>query len=350
MAYNVVADYTRLSLVAHTAYARLVDVMLASETGSELDGATLVSKRIKGYVYWYVQRVDGGKKRQTYLGRENPATLALVERWRKNRVEATSREELVAILRAAGLQAVTAAEARVFTQLAPAFRMGAVVVGSHAFGVLGNLLGVRWQDASVRTDDVDIAHDPSIAVALSADIGAFRIPEDIDATPLFAVLDPASPATSFQVRGTHVQVDLLTPMVGKATSRPIPIPALGAAAMPLRFLDYLIEETQPGAIVGGAGTLVNVPRPGRFALHKLLVAGRRTSTSKAKARKDRAQAAALLRVLLEDAPGELTLAWKALETRGRAWTTGVRESIAALDDDLVAALRERDITALVRRR
>ena len=36
-------------------------------------------------------------------------------------------------------------------------------------------------------------------------------------------------------------------------------------AQPLRFLDHLIEDTQPGAVLGGSGVLVNVPRPGPFA-------------------------------------------------------------------------------------
>jgi hypothetical protein len=58
----------------------------------------------------------------------------------------------------------TAAEAAVLQRLAPVFRVGGVLVGSYAFAVLGNMLGVRWQDAIVRTDDVDIAHDYRIAV------------------------------------------------------------------------------------------------------------------------------------------------------------------------------------------
>ena len=342
-------EFTRLSLLAQTAYARLVDRLLTSETGSMLEGASLVSKRIKGHTYWYVQRTEGGKKRQTYLGRETPVILELVERWRRARVAAESREELVAIARAGGVHVVTAAEAKVFGQLAPAFTMGGVLIGSHAFAVIGNLLGVRWQEAVLRTDDVDLAHDPTIAVAMTADLQPMSLPADLDAAPLFSVLDPTSPATSFQVRGTHVQVDLLTPMLGKTSPRPVQIPALGAAAMPIRFLDYLIEETQPGAVVGGPGTLVNVPRPGRFALHKLLVAGRRATATMAKARKDRLQASALLRVLLADLPGELTLAWKALVARGRSWTHGVRESVGLLEPDLVAALREHEITRLVRR-
>ena len=342
--------FTRVSLVAQTTYAQLVDSLLASETGYPADGASLVSKRIKGHTYWYVQRVIGGKKSQTYLGRETPDILEVIERWRSARAQASSRAELVAIARAGGLHVVSAPEAKVLTQLAHAFRIGAVLVGSHAFAVLGNMLGVRWQDAIVRTDDIDIAHDPTIAVAMNANAKPMSMTSELGASPLLSILDPTSPATSFQVRGTHVQVDLLTPMIGKEQRGPVPIPALGAAATPLRFLDYLIEESQPAAIVGGEGVLVNVPRPGRFAFHKLIVAGRRTSAAKTKANKDRIHASSLLRVLISDLPGELTLAWKALSERGRGWTDGAREQIAHLEDDLVDELRARKITPLVRRR
>lgn len=70
-------------------------------------------------------------------------------------------------------------------------------------------------------------------------------------------------------------MEILTPLVDRERAKTIPIPTLGTAATPLRFLDYLIEETQPGAILGGAGALVNVPRSGRFPLHELIVAARR---------------------------------------------------------------------------
>lgn len=342
-------EFTTLPLIVQTTYARLLDLLLTSAAGSVLEGASLVSKRIKGHTYWYVQRVGRAKRQQTYLGPESPALLDLIDRWRKSRAEAHNREELIALARAGGLHTVSAAEAKVLSQLTPAFRMGGVLVGSHAFAIIGNLLGVHWQDAVVRTDDVDIAHDPRIGVAMTLDAEPISLPAALDATPLFSVLDPTSPATSFQVRGIELQVDLLTPLLGKDSTTPVHIPALGAAALPLRFLDYLIEETQPGAVVGGEGVLVNVPRPGRFALHKLLVAGRRTIGTRTKAKKDRVQASALLRVLLADLPGELTLAWKALTQRGRAWTDGVRLSVAQLEPDLIDQLEDRGITPLVRR-
>jgi len=250
--------------------------------------------------------------------------------------------------RAGGAYLVSAAEADVLTRLAPVFRIGGVLVGSHAFAVLGNMLGVRWLDSMVRTEDVDIAHDHRIAVALARDGESVDIARDLgDALPKFSVLNPTEPATSFRVRGAEVEVEILTPLVGKERQRPIQIAALGAAATPLRFLDYLIEETQPGAVLGGSGVLVNVPRPGRFALHKLIVASRRSrgALGVTKAPKDRAQASALLRVLLAELPGEITIAWKELSSRGKAWVAAATSSLARLDEDLVAQLRNLGVKA-----
>ena len=137
-----------------------------------------------------------------------------------------------------------------------------------------------------------------------------------------------------------MEVEILTPLVDKERKAPIQIPALGAAATPLRFLDYLIEETQPGAVLGGSGVLVNVPRPGRFAFHKLIVASKRSrgTLGVTKAPKDRAQASALLRVLLEELPGEIRIAWKELSSRGRAWVSAATSSLVRLDEDLVTQL------------
>jgi hypothetical protein len=342
------AAYRRLPLLTQTAYARLLDLLMTTEAGDPAADATMVSKTIRGRRYWYAQRQEQGKKVQRYIGPETAEVTALIERWRRSRSDATSRAELIAMARAGGAYLVSAAEADVLTRLAPVFRIGGVLVGSHAFAVLGNMLGVRWLDSMVRTEDVDIAHDHRIAVALARDGEPVDIARDLgDALPKFSVLNPTEPATSFRVRGTEVEVEILTPLVGKERQGPIEIAALGAAATPLRFLDYLIEETQPGAILGGSGVLVNVPRPGRFALHKLIVASRRSrgALGVTKAPKDRAQAGALLRVLLAELPGEITIAWKELSSRGKAWVTAATSSLARLDEDLVAQLRSLGVKA-----
>jgi hypothetical protein len=335
--------FVKLPLLTQTAYARLLDLLLTNEIGAPTGDGSLVSKSIRGRRYWYAQRQEDGKKVQSYLGPETPEVLALLERWRRGKSEAATRAELIAMARAGGAHAVGAAEAQVLERLGPVFRVGGVLVGSHAFVVLGNMLGVRWQEAIVRTEDVDIAHDHRIAVALARGGPSADVKQALgDPIPRLSVLDPQDPATMFRVRGTEVEVEILTPLVGRERSRTIPIPTLGVAATPLRFLDYLIEETQPGAVLGGTGALVNVPRPGRFALHKLIVAARRgaRSVSVTKAAKDRAQASALLQVLIAESPGEVTLAWKSLARRGRAWTQAVLSSVAAIPSTVAAALAE----------
>jgi hypothetical protein len=336
-------DFIRLPLLAQTAYVRLLDLLATVEMGDLAGGASLVSKTIRGRRYWYTQRRESGRKLQSYIGPETPELTAVIERWRRVRAEEASRVELVAMARAGGAQVIGAAEADVLRRLSPVFRVGGVLIGSHAFAVIGNMLGARWQAAIVRTEDVDIAADHRIAVALARDGEAVDVREALgDPLPRFSVLSPSDPATSFRVRGAEIEVEVLTPLVGKERNRPIRIPTLGVAALPLRFLDYLIEETQPGAVLGGSGVLVNVPRPGRFALHKLIVAARRgtiSSSSLAKAPKDRAQASALLRLLLAELPGEVTIAWKALARRGPAWTGAVAASLARLDPEIVSGLK-----------
>ena len=143
-------------------------------------------------------------------------------------------------------------------------------------------------------------------------------------------LDPASPSTSFKVRGQSLRVDLLTP-VARPQPEPVILPRFAAAAQPMLFLDYLIESPWRAAVVDGGVVAVNVPDAARFALHKLLAAGERPAVMQAKREKDLLQAAQVLEVLNEDRPGDLALAWEALGARGKSWMARVSKSVPALD-------------------
>jgi hypothetical protein len=181
----------------------------------------------------------------------------------------------------------------------------------------------------VRTEDIDIAGERTLAVAVppltpdvpkvldSLEMGFFPVPG----------LSPRQPATSFKVRGRALRVDLLTPQIGGRRS-PVPIPRFHTAAQPLPHLDYLIEEAQPAAIVAGSGILVSVPQPARLALQKLIVARSRAVTEQAKSGKDLDQAAQLIEILAADRPGDLTRAWEALA--GRKSLKAARAGIDAL--------------------
>ncbi len=118
------------------------------------------------------------------------------------------------------------------------------------------------------------------------------------------------------------------------------LPALGVSAHPLRLLDYLIESPAQAVIVGGAGVLVNVPDPSRFAFHKLWVSTRRTVSEQAKVVKDLRQAGDLLAVLLADRPADVDRAWEAVLGRP-PMVKAIRQAIRRLPSELAETLGSR---------
>lgn len=352
---SVYATTLRLPVSVQTQYAELVQQLLhAAGAGPIRRGGSLVHKVIRGRKYWYLQQ-DGPVRRQAYLGPDGedlaPVLSRVREELERSRSASADRAALVSMLRAGGAWTVSVAEARLlsFLEGAGLFRLGGVLAGTHAFATFANVLGVRWATATVGTRDVDVAHDERIALALSEDFGAVDFEaarrDTVTGAELWPIpsFDPKAPSTSFKMLGTELHVDLLTPMRGKERTAPVRIPALNAAAYPLRFLDYLIEDSIPAAIVGGDGVLVNLPSPARFALHKLLVASKRPVSHATKARKDLAQAEQVLRVLLEDREGDVRRAFTDLRARGTGWLTPFRAGLRKLPDALVEQLSKHGV-------
>ena len=330
----------RQPLEVQTIYAELLEQLATYEASRAIGhaGGSIVTKTIKGQEYYYFQNLmPGGAKQQTYLGKRDAALDDLARRFAAGRANATAEQEsierLAALLRAGGAMVTDTPSARVLRALADAgvFHAGGVLVGTHAFVVLGNLLGVLW-DSSLRTQDVDIAADRTVDVAVPGTGG--DVPSALESLEMGFLpvpgLDRTSPSTSFKVRGHSLRVDLLTPSA-RAASRPIAIPRFSTAAQPLRFLDYLVERPVRAAVVDGGVVAANVPDPARFALHKLIVAGERPAAMQTKRAKDLAQAAEMLELLAEDRPGDLTLAWEALAGRGQSWVSRVTKSLASVE-------------------
>lgn len=340
--------FERLPPSVHGLYAELLELeqlAVASGVVGVMAGGSFVSKRIGGRVYWYLQRGEGSSSRQLYLGPDSPALRRWMEdaqsKRREERPNTEVRRRLCSMLVAGGAAAESAAVIKVLSTLADAgvFRLGGVLVGTLAFRIMANVLGVKLAGASVRTQDVDIAHDPAIGVALAVDRVGGDVPRRLGELepPFLPVpgLDPRSPSTTFKVRGQELRVDFLTPLRGKISEAPVKLDQLGCSAQPLRFLGYLMGDAQEAVAVGGSGVLVNLPQPARLALHKLFTAESRSSSEQAKAGKDRAQAAALLNVLAADRPGDIDLAWRATASSLRA-----RKAIANAARGLVQPLKE----------
>ena len=311
-----------------TLLAELFDQALAFEHTAGIEGGlpgSVVEKEIRGrrYLYWQVRK--GDRTVQRYLGADEPELRAAVDRRLARRrdlaADRAALDRLASMLLAGGVlreEPRAAAVLRLFADLG-LFRRGAVLVGTQAYRAYGNLLGVRLPAESLRTQDVDLALAFDVALADAAEP-----PPEVDAglagLGLLPVpgLDPREPSTSFKLRGRDLRVDFLTPARGKAASGPVRLPGLGLAASPLAFLDYLLAGPVPAVVLAANPILVRVPRPGRFALHKLWTAAKRPIVETLKAGKDRRQAAALLEVLAADRPDDLREAWDALAGRTTA--------------------------------
>ncbi|CAX23062.1 protein of unknown function [Methylorubrum extorquens DM4] len=109
------------------------------------------------------------------------------------------------------------------------------------------------------------------------------------------------------------EVEFLTPNHGSSDNdgKPAEMPALGgAAAQPLRILDFLIYEPVRSVLLHGAGANVVVPAPEQYAVHKFIVADRRRDDSLGHLKRDKdvRQVASDLTGILDRASCEAT-AW-----------------------------------------
>ncbi|MBI3545692.1 MAG: hypothetical protein HY081_03735 [Gammaproteobacteria bacterium] len=309
-------------------------------------GLSFAAKRIKGGKHWYLQVNVGSRKTQHYLGPDTEAVRALIEKekslWASAATDLHARENLVSMLVSGGAHTVSAVEARLFELLerAGVFLAGGVLVGSHAFAVYGNMLGVKWASETTRTQDVDIAAAYRLLIGMpdrqvnlrqalmESELGFIEVP----------ALDRKSPSTRFRIKGKQLSVDILTPMVGRTSAKPIHLAALDTYAEPVRFLDYLLADAQPAILVARAGILMNVPSPARYALHKLVTSERRMPAFQTKTKKDVYQAQQLISALLHDRPGDLRRAWNAAAEQPSKFMQQLRAGLSRLSKETRAEL------------
>jgi hypothetical protein len=338
-----------------TLYAQLYELVAAHELdliGGFANGLP-VERKVRGHIYLYWQIRDvGGRLRQIYLGpatdaraRELRDTLAAYKERRGPIVE--DLERLTAAYVASGGARHLGQHFRLVDALARAglFRAGVLLVGSHAFVSIGAALGVSWSAEDAATADIDLCRDELVTVAcveqLSIDVPGilhsldpsfFLVPE----------LDLKRPSTSVSSRKSGVKLDLLTTARTPRDERPRMVAPLGLAAQPLRYMDYLVrDEARRGLFFGPHAVLVNVPDPGRYALHKLAIAERRGhGATSIKAQKDRRQAAALIEVLAETQPGTLAAAARAaLHYRDGGLIKDIKRSLSRLPEKAGQSIR-----------
>ena len=129
-------------------------------------------------------------------------------------------------------------------------------------------------------------------------------------------------------------VEFLTPERGRGVEGPVPLKNWGMNATALRFLDFLVKDTIT-VMLDGIG--VALPHPARFAMHKLVVAQRRTK--KDKAEKDNLIAIDILNDLVDAGEDELIrLVYKEFSS---LWQKKILAAVKGLDAGSIVAVLEK---------
>lgn len=324
-----------LPLPLQTAYADLVERCAVDDFAREFPPTASFYKHVvKERTYWYAQFRDGERARKKYVGPDSEAVRSRVENHALAKSAWKERRSIVVALQRAGMPVPDALSGTLLEALANAgvFRLRAVLVGTLAFQVYAPMLGVKLPGALITTTDLDVAQFRDVSVFIAeteSTIPVLEILRGVDASfrPVPRLTEKHA-ATSF-VNDRQYRVDLIAPNRGPDSDEAFDLPALGAQATNLRFLDFLIRHEVPAAVLYGGGVLVNVPAPERYALHKLIVA-RRSHESSVKVDKDIAQAATLIEVMAERRRYELRDAWDELWGRGPSWRRLAREGVDLL--------------------
>lgn len=307
------------------------------------------SKLINGKKYWYLYISLGSSRREHYLGEESTELLDRIDdekaAWEANEDDRELRRRLVNSLIAGSMAPTVRDEGKLLSLLERSglFLAGAVLVGTMAYKAYANMLGVKWA-SELATQDIDIAADNRFIVALprpkkpinlgqiilDSGMGFFEVP----------VLNRKQPSTSFKIRGQEFQVDVLTPMRGRESERPVKLDDFQTYAQPLRTLDYLLEDIQPAVLLYEHGIMINVPAPARFAIHKCVVSQKRTAAFAAKSRKDLNQAEQVFQELLALRPGDLSLAYAAAQARGEEFVEDFLTGLSLIDAGVQDSVRK----------
>lgn len=322
--------FTTHSRALAATYADIENHAIAQEAAFlRTPGSVLERSNAGGFRYYALQQYDQeGAKKEIYLA--GPIGDAEADKAADDiRTRIREQRDVVGSLRLLIREGYGALGPKHYVAIAAlgnagVFSAGGALVGTHAFEVILNRLGVRA--SAFPTTDVDVARASKIAVRNMPEGGLLEILRssglDFQEVPS---LDPRDPPIKFKEKGhSRFTVDLLVPSRDMEYSTEY-VPELKAHASALPYFKYLISETQPGTAISRTGCVaVRVPLPEKFALHKLLVSQLRVGKGE-KSRKDVQQAAILIAVLGELHPGAIEEAFAKTPVSARS---KIRKSLA----------------------
>lgn len=341
-----------IDLVYQTMFADLGQRTLDAAFTSDFSPDGLFVKQVsKSREFWYFQSKIDGKHVRKYVGPCSDDEInARVASFNELKNSLKSRRKLVStLIRNAYLPAPERFTGDVVEALSNAglFRLRGVLVGTVAYQCYSGLLGIRLPLSAMQTGDADFAQFHSVSAAVEDSIpSVLEVLKKID--PTFRGIPHQSDgrlSTQFE-NAAKYKIEFLTPNTGSDdfSGKPTPMAALGgAAAQPLRFLDFLIHDPMRTIMLHKSGIPVVVPAPERYAVHKMIVSSRRRhdANGEAKRKKDALQAASLMEAMIQiRSHADLAMAFSEAWNRGPSWRQGIRIGLSYIEDEKRSLIEE----------
>lgn len=321
-----------------TTYANLLQAHL-EQPHFDFDGAPFTIEK-RGKRYWYVNQrsVGASPTRQRYLGPDTDEMRARIDSMRSQKADREAFRDactrMVAQLRAGdipGIDRQTGTALRALVR-SGVFRLGGTLVGTQAFRHYDLELGVELggsdaTDQQLReTQDLDIASFERLSSTVEdeADPDLSQSLIDLGYKPITR-LERTKP-TSWRHASSVYDIDFLTPSFDDDL-KPTRLASLNIWAQGLHYLDFLIKDPMPAVSIYMEGLLVQVPKPHRYAVHKLIVSQKRKAGSGVKARKDLQQARAIIWAMAEDRGHEIKAAIAEADLRGEKWREALDQAL-----------------------
>lgn len=318
-----------LPLQLQTAYQDLLQHHFA-EPPLTIEGSIIRRER-EGRGYWVARQRLGEKVVEVAIGPDVAEVKAQV-------AQALSEQEIrkiwlrsasadVAILRAGRCLAPDMQTGRLLAAIAKAgfFTAGGILGGTQAFRHYPLMLGVEAPvQKVVLTGDVDLLTPAGLRLVGTDRSLTTRIAElGISLAPVFG-LDPDQ-APKFRAAGV-IDLEFLS-TVGRGADAGRLHPGIGERVQALRFIEFSMKDPEWAVSLYRSGVMIRVPRPERYALHKLMVAELRSGSFIEKRHKDLDQASWLISVLEDRRAYELWVALDDLCRRGKKWVALVGRAL-----------------------
>ena len=196
-----------------------------------------------------------------------------------------------------------------------------VLVGSWCTHFYKDFFGSKNYMTSLTTRDLDLLIPQPRTIKAKTDVA--ELLRDLGFVVGFT-------GSKGYIRLEHPQliVEFLVPERGRSSNKPYSLPQLGLNAQALRFLEYLSVNT----ITSKIGSIrLKLPHPANFALHKLVVVGRRPKAEKQA--KDKESAIRILNALINT--NQSAAIEKAFKAMPKKWQGKVKKQLTGITEERI---------------